>query len=172
MLMLGIVQTSLTSALAQPHLSSFLIFIDWVSSLTPLTSITSSLPKVEYIINMRHKVHHGFVPFWCLNKKSSLNVWWIRIKVVNLQPRECLVCFPCGVSMPCLMNKIEALCSFLQAENVGNFQSLQKSFEKARVPNGHTQIHEDGHSGFTHYCVELLNEHHLVYFGYFLRPSA
>ena len=70
------------------------------------------------------------------------------------------------------MNKIEALCSFLQAENVGNFQSLQKSFEKARVPNGHTQIHEDGHSGFTHYCVELLNEHHLVYFGYFLRPSA
>ena len=39
------------------------------------------------------------------------------------------------------MNKIEALCSFLQAENVGNFQSLQKSFEKARVPNGHTQIH-------------------------------
>ncbi len=68
--------------------------------------------------------------------------------------------------------KIEALCSFLQAENVGNFQSLQKSFEKARVPNGHTQIHEDGHSGFTHYCVELLNEHHLVYFGYFLRPSA
>ena len=67
---------------------------------------------------------------------------------------------------------LEALCSFLQAENVGNFQSLQKSFEKARVPNGHTQIHEDGHSGFTHYCVELLNEHHLVYFGYFLRPSA
>ena len=26
--------------------------------------------------------------------------------------------------------KIEALCSFLQGENVGNFQSLQKSFEE------------------------------------------
>ena len=24
------------------------------------------------------------------------------------------------------------------------------------MPNGHTQVHEDGHSGFTRNCVELL----------------
>ena len=40
-------------------------------------------------------------------------------------------CVPlCGASVPCLIGKIEALCSFLKAENVGNFQSLQKSFEE------------------------------------------
>ena len=61
---------------------------------------------------------------------------------------------------------------FLASWKRRKFSIFAKSFEKARVPNGHTQIHEDGHSGFTHYCVELLNEHHLVYFGYFLRPSA
>ena len=61
---------------------------------------------------------------------------------------------PCVLSVRhlcrALLDIIEALCSFLQAENVGNFQSLRKSFENARVPNGHTQIHKDGHSGFTH----------------------
>ena len=30
--------------------------------------------------------------------------------------------------VPCLIGKIEALCSFLQAENLGNFQSLQRMF--------------------------------------------
>jgi len=49
---------------------------------------------------------------------------------VTLPPNGGLPSFHCGASASWLIGKIEALCSFLQAENVGNFQSLQKSFER------------------------------------------
>ena len=52
------------------------------------------------------------------NKKKSVYFAPERVPCVLL----------CGVSMPCLIEKIEALCSFLQAENLGNFQSLQRMF--------------------------------------------
>ena len=61
MLTLGIVQTSLTSALAQPHLSSFLIFIDWVSSLTPLTPNSSHPHQVVHRLHLAHDARQAFL---------------------------------------------------------------------------------------------------------------
>ena len=49
-----------------------------------------------------------------------------------------------------LLVKIEALCSFLQGENVGNFQSLQKSFEEGSCATLATlESKEDLHISFT-----------------------
>jgi len=45
---------------------------------------------------------------------------------VTLPPNDGLPSFHCGALVPWLIGKIEALCSFLQGENLGNFQSLQK----------------------------------------------
>ena len=58
--------------------------------------------------------------------------------------------------VPCLIGKIEALCSFLQGGNLRNFNHCKECLETARVLQRCSKTNEDGHSGFTHYCVELL----------------
>ena len=71
----------------------------------------------------------------------------------------------CGALAPCLIGKIEALCSFLQGGNLRNFNHCKECLETARVLQRCSKTNEDGHSGFTHYCVELLFEHHLICLG-------
>ena len=58
--------------------------------------------------------------------------------------------------------KIEALCSFLQGENVRNFQSLQ-ILRRLGAKQSYSNSRR-GHSGFTRCCVELL-KNHLCYSG-------
>ena len=74
----------------------------------------------------------------------------------------------CGVVT---YRKIEALCSFLQGENLGNFQSLQKCLRRLACQQKASRNKRSGHSGFTYHCVELLYRIHLSYFGLFLGPS-
>ena len=67
----------------------------------------------------------------------------------------------------CAYGKIEALCSFLQGENVRNFQSLQNFWGGSRAqPYLNSRR---GHSGFMRCCVERL-KNHLYHSGNFDDP--
>ena len=68
------------------------------------------------------------MPFLCLNPKKCSKCLVDKKKsgyfATKRVPRVLSV--RCFDAVP--YEKIEALCSFLQAENVGNFQSLQRMF--------------------------------------------
>ena len=76
--------------------------------------------------------------FTFLSPKSLGKICEFQSFSVTLPPNGGLPSVHCGVSMPWLIGKIEALCSFLQAENVRNFQFC-RNFEEW-VPNNHTRI--------------------------------
>ena len=68
----------------------------------------------------------------------------------------------CGAPASWLIGKIEALCSFLQGENVGNFQSLQKSFEEGSCATlAYTLNRKKLSISASRLCVELNIVFHL-----------
>ena len=69
-----------------------------------------------------------------------------------------------------LIGKIEALCSFLQAENLGNFQPLQRMFGEARYRDALKQIKTDIAASRIMRGTALLKPSYL--FGQFLGPSV
>jgi len=66
------------------------------------------------------------LPFSHTSSKSLGKVCAFQSFSVTLPPNGGMTSVHCGASASWLIGKIEALCSFLQGENLGNFQSLQK----------------------------------------------
>jgi len=85
---------------------------------------------ITHLLAQNHPWHCVLLlPFSHSSSKSLGKVWWFPAFLFTLPPNGGMTSVHCGASASWLIGKIEALCSFLQAENVGNFQSLQKSFE-------------------------------------------
>ena len=68
------------------------------------------------------------MPFLCPYEKNLEKFGAFTFIHLLCRQDGALCAVPCGTSVLCLIDKIEALCSFLQAENLGNFQSLQRMF--------------------------------------------
>ncbi len=90
--------------------------------------------------SFRHKVHRGFVPFlfvkepFSLTEKKSWGKIWLFLSFsFTLLPKGCLVCPPAVFRCRGLLDKIEALCSFLQGGNLRNFNHCKECLETARV---------------------------------------